>query len=51
MEEGSGVVDGYVHAAIGPNMGKTAALVAIKLGESMIRPERCTQQLVFFFHV
>lgn len=32
IEEGSGVIDGYVHAAVGPGMGKNAALVALKLG-------------------
>lgn len=30
---GQGVVSGYVHGAMGPSMGKNAALVALKLGE------------------
>lgn len=30
MDEGSGLIEGYVHAAVGPGMGKNAALVALK---------------------
>lgn len=32
MDEGSGLIEGYVHAAVGPGMGKNAALVALKFG-------------------
>lgn len=38
MGESEGVVGGYVHGAMGPGVGKNAALVALKLGER--RPER-----------
>lgn len=33
MGEAEGVVGGYVHGAMGPGVGKNAALVALKLGE------------------
>lgn len=37
--DGKGVVAGYVHGATGlPGMGKNAALVALKLGESCVLP-------------
>ncbi|CAN0404667.1 unnamed protein product [Ascophyllum nodosum] len=33
LSSGQGVVSGYVHGAVGPGMGKNAAIVALKLGE------------------
>lgn len=32
LGDGQGVVSGYVHGAVGPGMGKSAALVALKRG-------------------
>lgn len=37
LGDGQGVVSGYVHGAVGPGMGKNAALVALRVGESVAR--------------
>lgn len=40
LGESEGVIGGYVHGAMGPGVGKNAALVALKLGERNGRRER-----------
>ena len=40
LGESEGAVGGYVHGAMGPGVGKNAALVALKLGEWDGRRER-----------